>query len=58
MAITKPPVLDETGKAIAASLAGIEKALKREATPCMLSTLTVQKAILHPRSHTWKMQKA
>jgi len=29
MAITKPPVLDETGKAIAASLAGIEKALKR-----------------------------
>ena len=27
--ITKPPVLDETGKRIAASLAGIEKALKR-----------------------------
>ena len=27
--ITKPPVLDETGKAMAASLAGIEKALKR-----------------------------
>ena len=29
MSITKPPVLDETGKRIAASLAGIEKALKR-----------------------------
>lgn len=29
MSITKPPVLDDTGKQIAASLAGIEKAMKR-----------------------------